>query len=107
MLDNGTFNPTKRGRDNQWTPDSHTFKNLIKKVRNAVSHQQVECVGNNGKWESVTLRDINSFNQNNVELEITWTTKQLKKFALFVANSYLDEIEKENNQQQKISTNRL
>lgn len=95
LLNNGIFNPTKR-KNNEWVKDKHTFKNFIKKVRNAVSHQQIECVGNNGKWESVTLRDINSFNQNNIELEVTWTTKELKKFALFVADSYLNEIEKVN-----------
>ncbi|MFY0482278.1 HEPN family nuclease [Flavobacterium sp. PLA-1-15] len=94
LLNNGTFNPTKRKKD-QWVQDKHTFKNLIKKVRNAVSHQQIQCVGNNGKWESVTLQDINSFNQNNIELEVTWTTKELRKFALFVADTYLNEIEKE------------
>lgn len=96
LLNNGIFNPTKR-KNNQWVQDKHTFKNLIKKVRNAVSHQQILCVGNNGKWESVTLKDINFFNNNNIELEVTWTTKELRKFALFVANSYLNEIEKEKN----------
>ena len=96
LLDNGTFNPTKR-KKNQWIDDQQTFKNLIKKVRNAVSHQHIKCVGNDGKWESVTFRDVNFFNQNNIELEVTWTTKELKKFALFVADSYLKEIEKANN----------
>lgn len=59
-----------------------------------MSHQQIQCVGNNGKWNSVTIKDINSFNQNNIELEVTWTTKQLKDFALFVADSYLNENKK-------------
>jgi len=93
LLDNATFNPTKR-RNNNWVADNKSLKTLIKKVRNGVSHQQIECVGNNGKWQSVTIKDINTFNQNNIELQVTWTTKQLRNFALFVANSYLTEIRK-------------
>ncbi|MFM8911949.1 MAG: HEPN family nuclease [Flammeovirgaceae bacterium] len=93
LLDNATFNPTKR-KNNIWIADKKSLKNLIKKVRNGVSHQQIECVGNNGKWQSVVLRDINTYNLNNIELEVTWTTKQLKTFALFVADSYLIEIKK-------------
>jgi HEPN pEK499 p136 len=93
LLDNATFNPTKK-KNKSWIEDKKSLKNLIKKVRNGVSHQQIECVGNNGKWQSVVLRDINTYNQNNIELEVTWTTKQLKTFALFVADSYLIEINK-------------
>lgn len=93
LLDNATFNPTKCKNKN-WIADKKSLKNLIKKVRNGVSHQQIECVGNNGKWQGVVLRDINTYNQKNVELEVIWTTEQLKAFALFVADSYLAEISK-------------
>ena len=82
LLENATFNPTKRKN------------NLIKKVRNGVSHQQIECVGNKGKWARVILKDINAYNQNSLELQVNWTIKQLRTFALFVADSYLTEITK-------------
>lgn len=96
ILANAIFNPTKR-KNNQWIDDRHNLKNLIKKVRNAVSHQHIHGLGKEGKWVGVTLRDINSFNQNNIELEVNWTTTELRKFALFVPDSYLNEIERKKN----------
>jgi hypothetical protein len=91
------FKPTKRKRDNTWVEDKKSLKNLIKKVRNGVSHQQIECVDDNGLWDRVIIRDFNLYNNNNLELEISWTPKQLKIFALFVADSYLYEINKLDN----------
>lgn len=89
-----TFNPTKRIGGKQWTADKKNLRNLIKKVRNGVSHQQIECVDNNGNWDRVLIRDFNMHNNNNLELEVSWTPKQLKQFAIFVADSYKTEIDK-------------
>ena len=88
-----TFNPTKRQNGN-WVADRKNLRNLVKKVRNGVSHQQIECIDDNGKWDKVVIKDFNSYNQNNLELEVSWTPKQLKEFALFVADNYKTEIEK-------------
>jgi|GEM_PF-673798 len=87
------FNPTKR-KNNNWVADKQNLRNLIKKVRNGVSHQQIECLDKNGRWDKVIIRDFNTSNNNNLELEVRWTTKQLKKFAIFVADNYKAEIEK-------------
>jgi hypothetical protein len=56
-----TFNPTKR-KNGSWIADKKNLRNLIKKVRNGVSHQQIECVDDNGKWDRVVIRDFNSYN---------------------------------------------
>jgi hypothetical protein len=88
LLDDAIFNPTKRNKG-KWIADNKNLKTLIKKVRNGVSHQQIECIGNDGIWQSVIIKDINKSNKNNVELHVCWTTNQIKAFALFVANSYL------------------
>jgi len=95
MLNGIVFNPTKNTK-NGWIPDKHNLRNLLKKIRNGVSHQQIECEEINGKWNKVVIRDFNMRNNNNLELEIHWTPKQLKKFAIFVANKYKSEIEKIN-----------
>ena len=87
------FNPTKK-KNGIWIGDRRSLQNLIKKVRNGVSHQQIECVEDKSKWEKVIIRDFNFYNNNNLELEVSWTPKQLKEFAIFVADSYKTEIEK-------------
>jgi hypothetical protein len=88
-----TFNPTKRQGKN-WIADKKNLRNLIKKVRNGVSHQQIECVDDKGKWDKVIIRDFNTYNHDNLELEVSWKPEQLKRFALFVADNYKLEIEK-------------
>jgi hypothetical protein len=97
LTENILFNPTKRKRNNTWVEDKKSLKNLIKKVRNGVSHQQIECVDENGRWDRVIIRDFNTYNNDNLELEVSWTPNQLKMFALFVADSYLYEINKLDN----------
>ncbi len=90
-----SFTPTKYNyKTKQHENDKTTLKNLIKKVRNGISHQHIECVDKKGKWTGVTIRDFNTRNGNKQELEIKWTPKQLKEFALFVADSYKSEINK-------------
>lgn len=88
-----TFNPTRR-ENHQWVNDEQNFRNLIKKVRNGVSHQEIQCIDDNGRWDSVIIRDFNAYNNSNLELEVSWTPKQLKTFAVFVADSYISEIQK-------------
>ena len=96
LTENILFNPTKR-KKNTWVEDKRSLKNLIKKIRNGVSHQQIECVDENGRWDRVIIRDFNTYNNDNLELEVSWTPNQLKIFALFVADSYLYEINKLDN----------
>jgi len=90
------FNPTKR-KKNGWVADKKSLKNLIKKIRNGVSHQQIECIGSKAKWNEITIRDYNIGNHHNLELQVSWTPKQLKEFALYVAERYKSEISKLNN----------
>lgn len=88
-----SFNPTKRDKKGKgFKPDEKTLNILIKKIRNGIAHQQIECVDKKGKWVSVTIRDFNKFNNNNLELELTWTIKQLKEFSIFISGKYIDEI---------------
>ncbi len=87
------FQPTKR-RKKGFVDDDKTLKNFIKKIRNGISHQQIWSEGTKDKWTRVIIRDFNVYNNDNLELEVKWTIKQLRTFALFIANSYSDEIRK-------------
>lgn len=61
-------------------PEQKTLNILTKKIRNGIAHQQVECVDRKGKWVQVTIRDFNKANGDNLELERTWTIRELKEF---------------------------
>ena len=87
------FAPTKRSGKN-WVPDNTTLKNLIKKIRNGISHQQIEANGTGEKWHRVVIRDFNTYNNNKLELEVDWSIKNLKDFALFIADQYTVEIKR-------------
>lgn len=88
-----SFNPTKRNRKAKgFIPDEKNLNVFTKKIRNGIAHQQIECIDSKGKWVSVTIRDFNKFNNDNLELEVTWTIKQLKEFSLFISDKYIEEI---------------
>jgi hypothetical protein len=87
------FNPTKRDRKNNgFVQDQRTLNVFVKKIRNGIAHQRIECVEQRGKWTKVIIRDFNMANGQNVELELTWSIKQLKKFSIFISNEYIKEI---------------
>lgn len=89
------FNPTKRNRKSKgFAPEQKTLNILTKKIRNGIAHQQVECVDRRGKWVQVTIRDFNKANGDNLELELTWTIRELKEFSLFISDKYIEEINK-------------
>jgi hypothetical protein len=85
------FSPTKR-KKNRFVEDKKTLGILIKKVRNGISHQQIECTEDSGSWKGVIIRDFNVGNNKNLELEVIWSTNQLREFAFYVADNYKREI---------------
>lgn len=92
LIEGITFNPTRRKNKKVFISERKSFGTLIRKVRNGISHQQIECRENNGKWEGVIIRDFNKGNRDNLELEVNWTIAQLKEFAFYVADNYKIEI---------------
>jgi hypothetical protein len=93
-LTNGMFFVPTKNSGRNWVPDKTTLKNLIKKIRNGISHQQIEANGTGEKWQRVVIRDFNIYNNNNLELEIDWSVKNLTNFALFIADQYTVEIKR-------------
>ena len=87
------FNPTKWDRKTKgFVQDQRTLNVLAKKIRNGIAHQQIVCIEQKGKWTKVIIRDFNIANGGNLELELTWTIKQLKGFSIFISNEYIKEI---------------
>ena len=89
------FNPIeniRRGTINYFPRD---LKNLLRKIRHGLAHQRIkpehEIVNGENKFIGVTIKNIfKEYNGNeHTDLEITFTRKQLKEFALFIANEYL------------------
>lgn len=57
-----------------------------------MSHQQIEAAGTNKRWTRVLIRDVNAFNNDNLEFEANWSVKDLKVLVLFIADQYTVEI---------------
>ncbi|WP_396169463.1 HEPN family nuclease [Flavobacterium sp.] len=75
------FDPRKYNSD---------LKNLLNRIRNGIAHQRIETISENGKWLGVIIEDYDL--QNNLGLHLELTTAELKRFALFIANSYLNAV---------------
>ncbi len=93
---NFLFNPTKKKKGDGYVSDKKSLKNFLKKIRNGIAHQQIEPINENGEWKGVRIKDINDFNNKNLELEIEFTIKELRDFAFFISTKYIEEFEKLN-----------
>ena len=69
---------------------NNDLKNLLNRIRNGIAHQRIEDVSENNKWIGVIIEDYDR--NNNLGLHLELTTKQLRKFAYYIANEYLYEV---------------
>ena len=90
------FNPTK------YNKKSKVYENVPKSLltfiihlRNSFAHfSNARANNQEGEWISVRLKDINIYNKDNVELEITIEKDDLKILAMFLSNEYIKEMGK-------------
>lgn len=77
------FDPRKYNQD---------LKNLLNRIRNGIAHQRIETISVNGKWKGVIIQDYDR--NNNLGLHLELTTSELRKLAFYIADEYLNEINK-------------
>ena len=75
------FNPRNYNED---------LKNLLNRIRNGIAHQRIETISENGIWRGVIIEDFDR--QGNLGLHLELTTAELRRFALFIADNYLNEV---------------
>lgn len=63
-------------------------KFFIEKIRNGIAHQNIEPINESGKWVGVKIWNENK--SGNKDFEIDFTVEELKKFALKIADDYLE-----------------
>jgi hypothetical protein len=63
---------------------------LLKKIRNAIAHQNIQAVNEAGKWVGVRL--CNKPNAKTKNFEVVFKIDELRKFAIELSNKYLSEI---------------
>lgn len=87
------FNPTIRDRNSRgFKAAPHTLKTFLIKTRNSLAHFANSVPINEGnEWKKLILKDINRANNNNVEMQLTFSKEGMKEFALFIAKEYLRE----------------
>jgi hypothetical protein len=70
------------------TDVKYTKNQFLKKLRNAIAHQNVKSRNEDGKW--VGVRMWNETKSNLVDFEIEFTIAELKNFAIYIANIYIE-----------------
>ncbi|CAL2101676.1 conserved protein of unknown function [Tenacibaculum sp. 190130A14a] len=85
VLESPRFYFDRRGFNND-------LKNLMKRIRNGISHQRIETINTKGKWKGVKIQDLDR--HNNVGLNLELKTSELRKFAFFIADEYIKEVRK-------------
>jgi len=88
------FNPTRYNRKaNKYVQDEKSLKIFLSKIRNSIAHfANSEPINEGKEWKQIKLKDINNFNNDNVELEISIDKNDLKKLALYITEEYLTEL---------------
>lgn len=72
--------------------NNNDLKNLLNRIRNGIAHQRIETINENNKWKGVIIQDCDR--NGNVGLNLELKTFELRKFAFFIADEYLKELEK-------------
>jgi len=84
VLNSNNFFFDKRNNHND-------LKNLLNRIRNGIAHQRIETINdNNNKWKGVIIQDYDR--NNNLGLHLELKTSELRKFAFYIADEYLKEI---------------
>ena len=88
------FNPTYwDDKQQKFVNSQKTLGCFLRKVRNGFAHiASSEPINKNGKWIGVKIKDINSRNENNVELELSLKYEQIKIISEYISTEYQKEI---------------
>jgi len=75
---------------------------FLNKIRNAIAHQNIKGVNENGEWMGVSL--YNETNSKTKDFEITFTIEELRTFANKISEKYLSEMNRQQEEQATIFT---
>jgi|SRR5690554_1863949 len=71
---------------------NNDLKNLLNRIRNGIAHQRIEAISEENKWKGVIIEDYDR--NDNIGLHLELKTSELRKFAFFIADKYLEEVKK-------------
>lgn len=71
---------------------NNDLKNLLNRIRNGIAHQRIEAISEENKWKGVIIEDYDR--NDNIGLHLELKTSELRKFAFFIADKYLEELKK-------------
>ena len=98
LLEDGSikrFNPTHyNSRKDRYVKSTKTFGCFLRKIRNSIAHiSNSEPHSDSESWHSITLRDKNIKNNNNIELEIKLSYENIRDLAEYISTKYKSEVE--------------
>lgn len=83
------FEPIKEMKESGFIYYPKTLKVLLQKIRHGLAHQNIEPVNENGQFTGVIIKNYYPPNSGNLDLEVHFSQRELKDFALFIADEYL------------------
>lgn len=66
------------------------LKDFLRLLRNGIAHQNVEPTKKENIWAGVKFYNLNNGGKGKINFEVVFTQEELRKFALFLANKYLE-----------------
>ena len=63
-----------------------SVEQLIRRIRNGIAHMNITPTQFDGKWDGIIIRNLKNYKYCNFETYLTY--KELRDFALFIANKY-------------------
>ncbi len=87
LADDGEIAVDVKISDCQQTKDM-TLRELLSKIRNGVSHQNIEPINADKEWKGVRIWNIN---RELKDFEVKFEVSELKCFSIFIAETYLKE----------------
>lgn len=82
------FNPIKKIKKNSISYYPRTFRVFLQKIRNGLAHQNICPINSEGILQKIQI--TNKYGTH-IDLKVEFTEGELKEFALFVSELYLNE----------------
>jgi hypothetical protein len=79
--------------NNKLNPSEIKLSELLNRIRNGIAHFGIIPTKDRDIWEGLIIRNYPE-NNNEHNFEVYLTQQELKQFALFIANKYLETVKK-------------
>jgi hypothetical protein len=84
------FTPIHSGTPGDYQYYPKTLKFLLKKLRNGITHQHIDPINTGKTFTGIVIKNYFPLKPGEVDTEIDFSREDLERFALFIADQYLE-----------------